>query len=88
MCYLVVDIKVVSFGFVVLVVVDMFNCVMLGGNENVSEDMGCVICCVDYVLEVFDCLCLFVYYLGKDVGKGVCGYSLLFGVVDVELEVM
>lgn len=70
-----------------LVVVDTLSRALAGGDENASTDMGAFILNVDRLRAEVRATALVIHHTGKNVARGMRGWSGLLGALDTELEV-
>ncbi len=71
----------------VVIVLDTLARVMVGGNENASEDMSAFIANVDRIRSETGAAVVIVHHAGKDATKGARGHSSLRAAVDTEILV-
>ena len=74
-------------GGVDLVVLDTLNAMMVGGDENNSEDMGGMIAAARAIGGAIDCAVVYVHHCGKDETQGLRGHSSLRAAIDTEISV-
>jgi phage/plasmid primase-like uncharacterized protein len=74
-------------GGVVLVVLDTLNAMMIGGDENSSEDMGAMIAAGRAIGSALRCTVVYVHHSGKNESLGLRGHSSLRAAVDTEISV-
>ena len=77
-----------NIGPVDLVIVDTFAQVTPGANENTSEDVGRALANLKLLHEATRAMNLVVAHAGKDLSKGVRGWSGLKAAADVQIEVV
>ena len=77
-----------NIGPVDLVIVDTFAQVTPGANENTSEDVGRALSNLKLLHEATRAMNLVVAHAGKDLSKGVRGWSGLKAAADVQIEVI
>ena len=77
-----------NIGPVDLVVIDTFAQVTPGANENTSEDVGRALANLKLLHEATRAMNLVVAHAGKDLSKGVRGWSGLKAAADVQIEVV
>ncbi|MFP5239906.1 MAG: AAA family ATPase, partial [Acidobacteriota bacterium] len=71
-----------------LVVLDTLAQVMVGGNENSSEDVGKVLKHCRLIERATGAMVLLVAHTGKDETRGLRGWSGVRGAADFEMEVV
>jgi hypothetical protein len=74
-------------GGVALVVLDTLNAMMVGGDENTSEDMGSMIVASRAIGAALSCSVAWVHHCGKDEARGLRGHSCLRAAVDTEISI-
>ena len=77
-----------NIGPVDLVIIDTFAQVTPGANENTSEDIGRALANLKLLYGVTNAMNLVVAHAGKDLSKGVRGWSGLKAAADVQIEVL
>jgi hypothetical protein len=77
-----------NIGPVDLVIIDTFAQVTPGANENTSEDVGRALANLKLLHEATRAMNLVVAHAGKDLSKGVRGWSGLKAAADVQIEVV
>ena len=77
-----------NIGPVDVIVTDTFAQVTPGANENTSEDMGRALANLKLLHEATRAMNLVVAHAGKDLSKGVRGWSGLKAAADVQIEVV
>ena len=77
-----------NIGPVDLVIIDTFAQVTPGANENTSEDIGRALANLKLLYGVTNAMNLVVAHAGKDLSKGVRGWSGLKAAADVQIEVV
>ena len=77
-----------NIGPIDVVVIDTFAQVTPGANENTSEDMGRALANLKLVHGATGAMNLVVAHAGKDLSKGVRGWSGLKAAADVQIEVI
>jgi hypothetical protein len=80
--------EIVNIGPVDLVIIDTFAQVTPGANENTSEDIGRALANLKLLYGVTNAMNLVVAHAGKDLSKGVRGWSGLKAAADVQIEVL
>lgn len=84
---LIASIKVRCSGSTKLIVIDTLAQTTPGANENSSEDMGRAIAACQRVARACCVMVLLVAHAGKDVERGMRGWSGIKGALDVEIMV-
>jgi len=77
-----------NIGPIDVVIIDTFAQVTPGANENTSEDMGRALANLKLVHGATGAMNLVVAHAGKDLSKGVRGWSGLKAAADVQIEVI
>lgn len=77
-----------NIGPVDVVLIDTFAQVTPGANENTSEDMGRALANLKTLHAATGAMNLVVAHAGKDLSKGVRGWSGLKAAADVQIEVL
>ena len=77
-----------NIGPIDVVIIDTFAQVTPGANENTSEDMGRALANLKLVHGATGAMNLVVAHAGKDLSKGVRGWSGLKAAADVQIEVV
>lgn len=77
-----------NIGPIDLVIIDTFAQVTPGANENTSEDVGRALANLKLLHEATGAMNLVVAHAGKDLSKGVRGWSGLKAAADVQIEVL
>jgi hypothetical protein len=77
-----------NIGPIDVIVTDTFAQVTPGANENTSEDMGRALANLKLLHEATGAMNLVVAHAGKDLSKGVRGWSGLKAAADVQIEVV
>jgi hypothetical protein len=77
-----------NIGPIDLVVIDTFAQVTPGANENTSEDVGRALANLKLLHEATKAMNLVVAHAGKDLSKGVRGWSGFKAAADVHIEVL
>jgi hypothetical protein len=77
-----------NIGPIDVVVIDTFAQVTPGANENTSEDMGRALANLKLLHGATGAMNLVVAHAGKDLSKGVRGWSGLKAAADVQIEVV
>lgn len=80
--------EISNIGPVDLVIIDTFAQVTPGANENTSEDVGRALANLKLLHGVTNAMNLVVAHAGKDLSKGVRGWSGLKAAADVQIEVL
>jgi hypothetical protein len=80
--------EISNIGPVDLVIIDTFAQVTPGANENTSEDIGRALANLKLLYGVTNAMNLVVAHAGKDLSKGVRGWSGLKAAADVQIEVL
>ena len=70
-----------------LIIVDTLARVMIGGNENSTEDMSLLVSNGDKLRDAFKCNVMWVHHSGKDESLGARGSSALRAATDTEIEI-
>lgn len=70
-----------------LIILDTLACVVPGGDENSSTDMGKLLAHCKLLHESTGAVVMLVHHMGKDMTKGARGWSGLRAAVDAEMEV-
>jgi len=70
-----------------LIVFDTLARVMIGGNENSTQDMSQLIANGDRLRDRFGCNVMWVHHTGKDESLGARGSSALRAATDTEIEI-
>ncbi len=77
-----------NIGPIDVVIIDTFAQVTPGANENTSEDMGRALANLKLLHGATGAMNLVVAHAGKDLSKGVRGWSGLKAAADVQIEVI
>jgi hypothetical protein len=77
-----------NIGPVDLVIIDTFAQVTPGANENTSEDVGRALANLKLIHAVTNAMNLAIAHAGKDLSKGVRGWSGIKAAADVQIEVL
>ena len=77
-----------NIGPIDVIVTDTFAQVTPGANENTSEDVGRALANLKLLHEATGAMNLVVAHAGKDLSKGVRGWSGLKAAADVQIEVV
>jgi hypothetical protein len=70
-----------------LIIIDTLARVMIGGNENSTEDMSLLVANGDKLRDAFKCNVMWVHHSGKDRSLGARGSSALRAATDTEIEI-
>lgn len=80
--------EIKNIGPVDVIITDTFAQVTPGANENTSEDVGRALANLKLLHEATGAMNLVVAHAGKDLSKGVRGWSGLKAAADVQIEVL
>jgi hypothetical protein len=70
-----------------IIAIDTLARVMLGGNENSTQDMSRLVANGDILRDRFNANIVWVHHTGKDTSLGARGSSALVAATDTELEI-
>lgn len=71
-----------------VIFVDTLSQVTIGGNENAAEDMSKAISNCKKIHEATGALVILIHHAGKDLERGLRGWSGLKGALDANIEVL